>query len=53
MQMEAEVESTFLTQKILSFKVNEFVFLVLEKKIELLPVIINADSFVKKNNMSV
>ena len=36
MQMEAEVESTFLTQKLHSFKVNEFVFLVLEKKIETL-----------------
>ena len=36
MQMEAEVESTFLTQKLQSFKVNEFVFLVLEKKIETL-----------------
>ena len=36
MQMEAEVESTFLTLKLQSFKVKEFVFLVLEKKIETL-----------------
>ena len=36
MLMEAEVESVFLTQKLQSFKVNEFVFLVLEKKIETL-----------------